>query len=109
MAYLRRDTITLIAHHNDTVFRQWLLVDVLSVKQGAIDGNISLAEQRNKVAIGDADMCQTAHGGLYHFRIIDVSSIGRAEDMRNAKPVSNTDNGAYVARILNAVESENDV
>ena len=43
LANLRRDAITLVAHDDNAFAGQWLLINVLSIEQGAIDGNGSIA------------------------------------------------------------------
>ena len=47
-----------------------------------------------------------SHRGLYHLGIVTVGSIFRTEDGLDAKPVGNADDGAQVARVLNAVEGQ---
>lgn len=50
--------------------------------------------------------CYAAHRSLNHLRIVYVGSILTAVDMGDAKPVGDADDGAQVARVLNAVERQ---
>ena len=74
-AHLLRDAIALIAHHDDTLRFQLLLVDVLTVEQRAVDGQLGLAEQFHQIAIDHLDMCYAPHRGLYHLRVVAVDRI----------------------------------
>ena len=100
------NAVALVAHNDDAVSRKWLFVDILSVEQGAIDGTLAVGEQLQQVAIYNMYVCETPHSSLNDLGVIDVSSVGRAIDGVDAKPVGNADDGSYVAGILNAVERE---
>ena len=51
-------------------------------------------------------MRKTSHRGLYHFGVIGIGGVFAAIDGVDAEPVGNADDGAEVAGILNAVESD---
>ena len=103
------NAVALVAHDNDAISGEGLFVDVLSVKQGAIDGTLAVSEQLQQVAIYNMYVCDAAHGSLNDLGVIDVGSIGRAIDGVDAKPVGNADDGSYVAGVLNAVEREREL
>jgi hypothetical protein len=43
---------------------------------------------------------------LYHFGVPSIDSIFRTDDVGDAKPVGDADDGAQVARILDAIEGD---
>ena len=85
-----------------------LLVDVIAIEQGAIDrvGGRQLVYHLWKVTIYYMYVRETAHRGLYHFRVIGICRVLATVDGVNAKPVGNTDDGAQVPWILYAVEGQ---
>ena len=89
-----RDAVALVAHNDDALAGELLMVDVLAVEQGAVDGAVVLAQQRLEVGIDDVDVCQRAHRGLHHLGVVAVGSVLGTVDGGDAKPVGNADNGA---------------
>ena len=65
-----------------------------------------MSEQLQQVAIYNMYVCDTAHGGLNDFGVVDVGGVGRAIDGVDAKPVGNADDGSQVARVLNTIEGQ---
>ena len=102
------NAITLIAHHNDAVLGKGLLVDVVTIEQGSVDGEVlwQLVEKLDQVSINNMYVRKASHRGLYYFGIVSIGRIFAAINGVNAKPVGYADNGAEVAGILNAVESQ---
>ena len=88
------DAIALVAHNDDSFARELLLVDVLTVEQGAVDGAVGGLEQRFKVDIYNMYMRKGTHRGLHHLGVVAVSRVLRTVDGLDVKPVSNADDGA---------------
>ena len=86
-------------------------VDILSVEEGAIDGDVSgqLAQKRGNVCVVDADSRDAAHGSLYHLGGIGVNGQRAAYDVTDAKPIGGPDDGAQIAWVLHAVETKDEV
>ena len=40
LAYGLGDAVALVAHHNNAVFGKGLLVDIVAIEQGAVDGEV---------------------------------------------------------------------
>ena len=78
MGYLfpdfRGDAVALIAHDDETVSAQRLLVDVLTIEKGAIDRCAfgKTVYQGSQIGIDDVHSGDAAHRGLYDLRIIHV-------------------------------------
>ena len=103
-----RDAVALVAHHDETVRRERFGVDVVAVEQGAIDGKIvwQRVDERREVLIDDFHAGEASHRRLHHLRGVGIGGVGTAENGLDAEPVGNADDGAEVARVLDAVESE---
>ena len=88
------DAVALVAHDNDALVGELLLVDVLAVEQCAVDGTVVLAQQCFEVGIDEVDVSQGTHRGLHHLGIVAVGSVLRTVDGADAKPVGYADDGA---------------
>jgi hypothetical protein len=107
-AYFRRDAIAFVAHDDKPVRGEGLGVDVLSVEQGAIDGEAFWqgVDELYQISINNVHARNAAHRGLYHLRIPGIDSVFTADDVVYAKPVGYADDGAQVAWVLDAVEGK---
>ena len=105
------NAVALVAHDDETSGRKLLGVDVLSVEESAIDGEVlrQRIEQGREVSIIYVYARDTAHRGLNYLRVPGVGCVGTANDRADAKPVGYADDSAEVAWILNAVQSQRQV
>ena len=106
-----RDTVALVAHDDDAIVGKGLLVDVLAVEQGTVDGKVAgqCVEELQQVCINYMYVRETSHCCLYHLRVVGISSVFTAKDGVDAEPVGNADDGAEVTGILHTVESQIEV
>ena len=102
------DAIALVAHDDEPLFCELLGVDVIAIEQGAVDGIVGgqRVEEGGKISIYNVHARNAAHRGLYHFGVPSIDSIFGTDDVGDAKPVGNADDGAQVARILDAIEGD---
>ena len=102
------DAVSLVAHHDDALLGEWLLIDILAVKERAIDGIIGRQRRKQlvKVAIKNMYARNAPHRGLDGLGVIGIGRIVAAIDGVDAKPVGNADDGSQVAGILHPVERE---
>ena len=56
-----------------------------------------MAEHVRKIHIVQPDPCDSPHRGLYGFGVVDVGSVHAAEDVLDAKPISNAYDGSQIA------------
>ena len=108
--YLVADAFALVAHDDDAVGGEGTLVDVQSIKEGAIDGGGvqgCLGEEVVQVGIVHTDARDGSHGGLYGLGVEDVGRFGGAYDIFDAKPVGQSADGAQIAWVLHSVQSKN--
>ena len=105
---LMRNAVALVAHDNQSMRREWLGVDVVTVEQGSVDGIVGWqgVNELLQIYIYNVHTRDTAHRGLHHLRIPCIGCIVAAEDGGDAKPVGYANDGTQVARVLYAVEGE---
>ena len=103
-----RDAVSFVAHHNDAVGREWLLIDVIAIEQRAIDrvGGWKGLEEPDEVSIYYMYVRKTSHRCLNHFGTVGIGCVLAAIDGIYAEPVGDADDGSKVAWILYAVESQ---
>ena len=101
-SYFWGDAFPLVTHHNDAIMTERLLIDIRSVEEGAIDGEVlgQMTEQLYQIGIDYLHPGNASHGGLYHLGVIGISSVQTTEDGGNAEPVGYADNRAEITRIL---------
>ena len=49
------------------------------------------------------------HGGLNHFRIIEVDTVGRTDNVSDAEPGGNAYDGSKIPRVLNILKNRSDL
>ena len=102
------NAVAFIAHHDDAMRGKFFLIYIRSVEEGAEDRHLGLRQDLGKVAIEDLDPCQSTHAGLYTLRIIDICSSIGTQDVVYAKPVRYTENRAKIARVLYAIQCDDE-
>ena len=104
----RRNTFSFVSHHDESSVFERLLIDVVTVQQGSVYGNIIWKRfyQTQQIAIFYLYSCNAAHRSLHHLRVVYIGSILTAIDMGDAKPVGNADDGTQVAWVLYAIKSQ---
>ena len=108
LAHSLGNAIALVAHDDDALLRQGLLIDVVAIEQGAIDG-IGWGkgvEKLQEVTVYNMYVRKASHRGLYHLGVVGVGRVFAAIDGVDAEPVGNADDGAEVAGVLDAIERE---
>ena len=73
-----------------------LCVDIVAIKEGAVDGIIrwNLVEQRVGFDINDLYASNRAHGGLNNLWIPSINRSCAAVDGIDTKPIGDADNSA---------------
>ena len=51
-------------------------------------------------------MGDASHGGLYYLGIVNVCGVGGTIDAVDAKPIGYTDDGSYVAWVLDTIKCQ---
>ena len=104
----RRNTFSFVSHHDESSVFECLLIDVVTVQQGAVYRNIIRKRfyQTQQIAIFYLYSCDAAHCCLHHLWVVYIGSILTAIDMGDAKPVGNADDGTQVAWVLYAIKSQ---
>ena len=102
---LSSDSLTFVAKNDETLFSQLTSVDVLTVKEGAIDGQVRVfLEQRFQVTIMHLDTGNGPHRGLHYLVVIDIYRSFAGKYIPDSEPVSQTDDGSQIARVLDVVK-----
>lgn len=101
-------SLSFVSHDDNAMGREFLLIDVLSVEEGPIDGSRSLTEFFSQFAIVDADASESTHSGLCGLGIVDVGGVRRTEDVTNAKPIGQPNDGTQIARVLYTIECQSE-
>ena len=89
------DAFTLITHDNDTICRQRLLIDILPLKESAIDRQLrTLATKAGQICrqihVMDINASHSTHRSLHRFGIEGIDRTNRTNQMLDAKPIGNT-------------------
>lgn len=105
---LWRDTIAFIAHDDNTVGGKWLVVDVFAVELGTVDRGVGghRIQVSQKININYVHARNASHRSLNDLRVPGVDSIFATDYLINAEPVSQTDDSAQIAWVLDAVEGQ---
>src|SRR5690606_31493261 len=102
----RADTVSFIAHNNQSGIAEVSLVDRGAFKQRAEGGQLSLPYKFPQLGIVHLHACQRTHRGLYHLRVKCVYRADRTNDMLYTKPLRRADNGAEIARVLYIIQQK---
>ena len=54
-------------------------------------------------------MGDASHGGLYYLGIVNVCGVGGTIDAVDAKPIGYTDDGSYVAWVLDTIKCQREM
>lgn len=104
------DAVALIAHDDDCpIGGEVASVDVVAREKGPIDRHsesFHYSDERANLHVVNANASDGSHGGLHSLGRIAVCRAGRADDLPDAKPVTESDDGADIARILHIVQGE---
>ena len=87
------------------------LIDIFSLEEGAVDGGGGTAGAQGAEVVGeigvvDTHACYGSHRGLHGLGTVGIDGAGGADDVLDAEPVGNADDGAQVAGVLHVVEGE---
>ena len=104
----RRDTIALVTHHDDAMRSERLVIDVAPIEQRAVDrhGGGEEGHPPVEVGVGDIHTGDATHGGLHHLRVKGIGCGETTDDATDAKPISDADDGAKIARVLHPIEGD---
>lgn len=104
------DALSFVAHDDDACRGEWGAVDVVAIEECAVDGDAGInGEVFGKRGVDDFDTGDGTHGSLDDFGVEGIDGVVAGYDGADAKPVGDAYDGAEVAGILNAVESEDEV
>jgi hypothetical protein len=97
--YIGTYAVSLIAHNDDAIGRERLIVYVVSFKEGAIDGGSWLNRVYRAEELGEWHIVYTysshsSHRGLYGFGTKGIGSAYGTEYVSDSKPIGQSDDSA---------------
>ena len=106
-----RDAVAFVAHDDDAMLGEGLLIDIIAIEQRTINGIVlwQCIKKLQQVGIYNMYMRKTSHSGLYYLGVVGISGILAAIDGVNTEPVGYANDGTEVAGILHTVESQIEV
>src|SRR5690606_29023940 len=94
------NTISFVAHHDQSLGTERCFVDILPLEQRAENGNLSLRQNLFDIYIIDLYTRQRAHRGLDDLWVESVHRMMRANNVCDPKPFCRTNDRTQIARIL---------